>query len=48
MKHVTVSLDRAEAIVEFDDTSTTAERLVAAIGLLGFQARLKDVGGPRS
>jgi copper chaperone CopZ len=45
VKRVTVSLERAEARVEFDDAGTTTERLVAVIGLLGFQARLKAVEG---
>ena len=43
MKRVTVSLDRAEARVEFDDSKATTERLVQAIELPGFLARLKTV-----
>ncbi len=43
MKRVAVSLDRAEARVEFDDSTITTERLVQTIGLLGFRARLKTV-----
>ncbi len=43
MKRVAVSLDRAEARVEFDDSKTTVERLVQTIGLLGFRARLKAI-----
>lgn len=43
MKRVTVSLERAEARVDFDDSTMTTERLVQSIGLLGFRARLKTV-----
>ena len=43
VKRVAVSLDRAEARVEFDDAAMTTERLVQTIGLLGFRARLKAV-----
>jgi copper chaperone CopZ len=44
VKRVAVSLDRAEARVDFDDAGMTTERLVQTIGLLGFRARLKALG----
>lgn len=43
MKRVAVSLEHAEARVDFDDSKTTTDRLVQTIGLLGFRARLKAV-----
>jgi copper chaperone CopZ len=43
VKRVSVSLERAEARVDFDDAGISPDRLVATIGLLGFQARLKAV-----
>jgi copper chaperone CopZ len=46
VKRVAVSLERAEARVEFDDSTITTERLVQTIGLLGFRARLKTVEKP--
>jgi copper chaperone CopZ len=45
VKRVAVSLERAEARVEFDDSKTTTDRLVQTIGLLGFRARLKTIDG---
>lgn len=43
VKKVDVSLEKAQARVEFDDAKTSSDRLVAAIGLLGFRAKLLDV-----
>ncbi|TMJ93914.1 MAG: heavy-metal-associated domain-containing protein [Actinobacteria bacterium] len=43
VKRVAVSLEHAEARVEFDDSKMTIDRLVETIGLLGFRARLKAV-----
>ena len=41
-----MSLEKAEARVEFDDEKMTPEKLVAAIDRLGFQASLLQVSGP--
>jgi len=41
-----VSLERARARVEFDDSRTSPEKLVAAIDRLGFKARLFAVEAP--
>jgi len=38
-----VSLENAEARVEFDDAKTSAEKLARAIDQLGFQARILSV-----
>jgi copper chaperone CopZ len=43
VKKVDVSLEKAQARVEFDDAKTSSEKLVAAIDLLGFKARLLRV-----
>jgi copper chaperone CopZ len=44
---VEVSLEKAQARVEFDDRRTTPEKLVVVIDTLGFRARLLDVGPSR-
>jgi copper chaperone CopZ len=44
---VEVSLDKAQAEVEFDDAKTTTDRMVAIIDQLGFRAKLLDVKPPR-
>ena len=41
-----MSLERALARVEFDDTRTSPEKLVEAIDRLGFKARLLAVEAP--
>ena len=43
VKKVEVSLEKAHARVEFDDAKTSSDKLVAAIDLLGFRAKLLDV-----
>lgn len=43
VKKVEVSLEKAHARVEFDDAKTSADKLVAAIDLLGFRAKLLNV-----
>ena len=43
MKRAQVSLEKAEARVTFDDEKMSAEKLVAAIDRLGFQAKLMSV-----
>jgi len=43
VRRATVSREKAEARVEYDDEKMTPEKLVAAIGRLGFQARLLSV-----
>ena len=43
VKKVEVSLEKAQARVEFDDAKTSSDKLVAAIDLLGFRAKLLDV-----
>ena len=43
MKRAQVSLEKAEARVEFDDVKISAEKLVAAIDRLGFEAKLVSV-----
>lgn len=43
MKKAEVSLEKAQARVEFDDAKITADKLVAAIDQLGFRAKLLQV-----
>ena len=43
VRKVDVSLEKAQARVEFDDAKTSSDRLVAVIDLLGFKARLLQV-----
>ena len=43
VKKVDVSLEKAQARVEFDDAKTSSDKLVAAIDGLGFRAKLLDV-----
>ena len=43
VKKVDVSLEKAQARVEFDDAKTSPDKLVATIDLLGFRAKLLDV-----
>jgi len=43
VKKVEVSLEKAQARVEFDDARTSSDKLVAAIDLLGFRVKLLDV-----
>ena len=43
VKKVDVSLEKAQARVEFDDAKISSDKLVATIDLLGFRARLLDV-----
>lgn len=43
MKKAEVSLEKAQARVEFDDAKITADKLVAAIDRLGFRAKLLQV-----
>ena len=38
-----MSREKEEARVEYDDGKITPEKLVAAIGRLGFQASLREV-----
>ena len=47
VKRADVSLEKAQARVEFDDRRTTPEKLVAVIDALGFRAKLLDVEPPR-
>ena len=43
VKRAEVSLEKATARVEFDDTKISPEKLVAAMGRLGFKARVVSV-----
>jgi copper chaperone CopZ len=43
VKKVDVSLEKAQARVEFDDARISLDKLVATIDLLGFRAKLLDV-----
>jgi copper chaperone CopZ len=43
VKRATVSREKEEARVEYDDGKMSPEKLVAAIGRLGFQASLLEV-----
>ncbi len=43
VKKVEVSLEKAQARVEFDDAKISSDKLVAAIDLLGFRAKLLEV-----
>jgi copper chaperone len=43
VQKVDVSLEKAQARVEFDDAKTTPDRMVAVIGQLGFRAKLLEV-----
>jgi copper chaperone CopZ len=43
VKKAEVSLEKAQARVEFDDAKITADKLVAAIDRLGFKAKLLGV-----
>lgn len=43
VKRADVSLEKAEARVEFDDTQMSAEKLATAIDQLGFRARVLRV-----
>jgi len=43
VKKVDVSLEKAQARVEFDDARISSDKLVATIDLLGFRAKLLDV-----
>ena len=43
VRKVDVSLEKARARVEFDEAKISAEKLVTAIDLLGFKAKLLDV-----
>ncbi len=43
MNAAEVSLGKAEARVEFDDSTISAAKLVAAIDRLGFQSKLLSV-----
>jgi len=43
VKSVKVSLEKAQARVEFDDAKISTDKLVGVIDLLGFRARLLDV-----
>ena len=43
VRRADVSLEKATARVEFDDTKTSADRLAAAIARLGFKARVLSV-----
>ena len=47
VKKVDVSLEKAQAQIEFDDAKTTPERMVAVIDQLGFRAKVLDVNPPR-
>ena len=40
---VDVSLEQAQARVEFDDATISPEKLVSTIDLLGFRAKLLEV-----
>ena len=40
---VEVSLERAQAQIEFDDTKVSPEKLVSTVNLLGFRAKLLGV-----
>lgn len=46
VKKVDVSLEKAQARVEFDDAKISSDKLVAVIDQLGFRARLLDVKPP--
>ncbi len=43
VKKVEVSLERAQAQVEFDDTKVSPGKLVSTVNLLGFTAKLLGV-----
>jgi copper chaperone CopZ len=43
VKKVEVSLEKAQARVEFDDTKISPDKLVATINVRGFRAKLLDV-----
>jgi len=43
VRRAEVSLEKSEARVEFDDGKISADRLAAAIGRLGFRARVLRV-----
>ena len=43
VRKVDVSLEKAQARVEFDDAKISSENLIAAIDLLGFRAKLLDL-----
>ena len=43
MKKAEVSLEKAQARVEFDDAKISPDKLVAAIDRLGFRAKLLQV-----
>ena len=43
VKRAEVSLEKGEARVEFDDARISPEKLAAAIGQLGFRAKLLSV-----
>ena len=43
VKKVEVSLEKAQARVEFDDAKISSDKLVATIDLLGFRAKLLEV-----
>ncbi len=43
MTRAEVSLEKAEARVEFDDAKLSADKLAAAINQLGFRARVLRV-----
>ncbi len=43
VKRAEVSLEKAEARVEFEDTKITAQQLAAAIDRLGFRAKVVSV-----
>jgi copper chaperone CopZ len=43
VKKVEVSLETAQARVDFDDAKISAEKLVSTVDLLGFRAKLLQV-----
>lgn len=43
VKKVEVSLEKAEARVEFDDAKISSDKLVAVIDQLGYRAKLLNV-----
>ncbi len=43
VKRAEVSLEKAQARVEFEDTKISADKLAAAINQLGFQAKVRTV-----
>lgn len=43
VKKVEVSLEKAQARVEFDNAKVSPEKLVSTIDLLGFKAKLLEV-----